>query len=219
MKKVKVVLIVFLLIIVLYNVSIKIISENDKLSVKSIISIYENDKSIDNLVNLCSVLSYKTDYEAKLEYFDIFINEGYAQKIASNEYSNSTFHQNYFINGYKFEYCLALLHMDKFEEFDAYYSNCVTNLSEQNLFYNILFYELTHHQWTEQQLLHLNKTINKDKNKEFFNEDLLFENNCIQAKICEKNNDNSQKKTFNQHMLNYINDCNQSGDGSKPLKK
>lgn len=204
MKVAKILICIFLSLLILYNVSFKIISENTSLSVKTLISVYENDKTVNNLVNLCSVLSYTTFYEEKVKYFDLFIENGFAVSIAENNYSNSKFHQNYYVNGYKFEYCLALLHINEYDSFQKHYSKNITNLQEQNLFYNILFYELKHFDWTDAQLKCLEKAVINDVEKDYFNDELIFENNCIKAEIFRLSNNQDEKTRTNQIMLEYI---------------
>lgn len=204
MKVFKILICVFLTLILLYNASIKIISENDTLSVKILESIYQSNKTVDNLSNLCSVLSYTTFYEEKVEYFSVLIEDGYAKSIAESNYSNSKFHQNYYVNGYKFEYCLALLHLDKYDLFEKYYFENITNLQEQNLFYNILFYELKHFEWTETQLNCLEKAVMNDVKKVYFIDQLIFENNCIKAEIFRLKNYQKGIKQTEQLILEYI---------------
>ncbi len=206
MKVLKILICVFLALILLYNASVKIISENDTLAVKVLESIYQSNKTIDDLSNLCSVLSYTTFYEEKVEYFGVLIEYGYADSIAENNYSNSKFHQNYYVNGYKFEYCIALLHLNEYDSFEKYYSENVNNLQEQNLFYNILFYELKYFDWTEAQLECLQKAIMDDVEKEYFNDELIFENNCIKAEIFRLTDNQDGNTQVDQLMLDYISD-------------
>ena len=165
--------------IVLYNVAIFVVSNNEELSIKVCIKIYEENKTIHNLENLCTVLSYSADYDNKIKYFDVYVNDGYADQIALEIAPNSSFHQKSYVNDYKFEYYISLLHTDRYVEFQKNYEKNVCDISTQNAFYHMLSYDLLNHEWSQEQLGCVHSMLEKDAEKNYLNDKLRFQNYCL----------------------------------------
>lgn len=204
MKKFKYILIAVLIIIVIKNLAVEIITENDVLATKTAVWAYEQNKKDENLATLCVTLSYRTTYDSKIIYFGDYLNSGCAEKIAVESYPNSEFHQKYYVSGYESEYCLALLHTNRVDDFKDYYSKNVETFMEQNVFYYTLFYEIKNHDWTNEQLLVLLDVLRTDTAKDYFTEDLIFQKDCIEAECHRLLENSEQKEEANERMLSFI---------------
>ena len=189
-KKILILSLLFFVVCIIVFAVVLLSSQNDSFFIENRINLYDNDKTNENLHELCNTLSYTEDFENKIIYFNDYISlcaKGNVEqiKIENNEYMT----KNY-TDSYKAEYCLALLHLNKYDEFENYYKENFVLDTEISCFHNILMFELNTFNWTTEQLKVLSKTLNNEL-KNISNANIKYQNYCINFVISSKTSDQS----------------------------